>query len=114
MIRAATLHGAETLSQPKGELPEFGIIRPGKLADLVIVPENPLHNLKTLYGTGFLKLDAEGKPVTVGGVRYTIKDGIIYDARQLLADVERMVEVQKAEQRNMTAGAAAQPEAPNE
>jgi hypothetical protein len=28
----------------------------------------------------------------VGGVKYTIKDGIIYDAKQLLADVAQMVE----------------------
>ena len=26
-------------------------------ADLIVVPENPLHNLKTLYGTGFARLD---------------------------------------------------------
>ena len=32
-----------------------------------------------------------------GGIKYTIKDGIVYDARQLLADVERMVARQKAE-----------------
>jgi hypothetical protein len=39
----------------------------------------------------------------VGGVKYTIKDGIIFDARQLLADVRAMVEEQKAE-RDMPAG----------
>jgi len=27
----------------------------------------------------------------VGGVRYTIKDGIVFDAKALLADVRRMV-----------------------
>jgi len=31
----------------------------------------------------------------LGGVRYTVKDGILYDARQLLADVRRMVEEAK-------------------
>ena len=31
------------------------------------------------------------RPVRVGGVKYTIKDGIIYDAKQLLADVRSMV-----------------------
>jgi hypothetical protein len=35
--------------------------------------------------------------VRVGGVRYTIKDGIIYDARQLLADVRQMVEDARTE-----------------
>ncbi len=33
--------------------------------------------------------------IRVGGVKYTIKDGIIYDAKQLLKDVEEMVKKQK-------------------
>jgi len=95
VIRAATLCGAETLMEPKGRRPEFGIIRVGNLADLVIVPENPLHNLKVLYGTGTVRLNENGEIVRVGGVKYTIKDGIVYDAQQLLADVARMVEEAK-------------------
>ncbi|NLG61008.1 MAG: hypothetical protein GX539_02100 [Candidatus Cloacimonetes bacterium] len=77
--------------EPKGERPQFGMLRPGMLADIVIVPENPLHNFKVLYGTGTTRLDENGRPVTVGGVRWTIKDGIVYDARALLSDVERIV-----------------------
>src|SRR5688572_148889 len=96
VIRAATLCGAEVLMKPKGKSPDFGLIRVGNLADLVIVPENPLHNLKVLYGTGTVRLDANGKPITVGGVKYTIKDGIVYDAKKLLEDVARMVEDAKA------------------
>jgi hypothetical protein len=41
--------------------------------------------------------DKTGKAERVGGIEYTIKDGIVYDARKLLADVARMVEKQKAE-----------------
>src|SRR5690606_20767928 len=52
VIRAATLHGAETLHAPTGKPIQFGVIRPGMLADLVIVEENPLRNFKVLYGTG--------------------------------------------------------------
>ena len=37
------------------------------------------------------------KPERVGGVKYTIKDGIVYDARQLRADVRAMVQKQKQE-----------------
>jgi hypothetical protein len=60
--------------------------------------ENPLENLKVLYGTGAVKLDDEtGEAIRVGGVRYTIKDGIVYDARQLLEDVAEMVRQQKIE-----------------
>jgi hypothetical protein len=91
----ATLCGAETLMEPKGRRPDFGIIRTGNLADLVIVPENPLHNLKVLYGTGTVRLNDAGEVVTVGGVRWTIKDGIVYDAPRLLEDVARMVEEAK-------------------
>ena len=74
------------------------MVRAGLLADLVIVPENPIANLKVLYGTGAVRLnDKTGKVERIGGIKYTIKDGIVYDARQLLADVARMVEKQKAE-----------------
>ncbi|UCF19375.1 MAG: amidohydrolase family protein [Gemmatimonadota bacterium] len=98
VIRAATLCGAEVLHEPKGKAIEFGIIRPGLLADLVLVEENPVADLKVLYGTGAIRLDPEtGEPRRVGGVRYTIKDGIIYDARQLLEDVAELVERAKAD-----------------
>ncbi len=97
VIRAATWSGAQEIYEPKGEEPPFGAIRVGKLADLVLVPENPLANLKVLYGTGHRRLNRETNEVeTVGGVRWTIKDGIVYDAPALLADVARMVEEQKA------------------
>ena len=52
VIRSATLNGAQTLHEPKGKPIEFGIIRPGLLADMVIVDQNPLENFKVLYATG--------------------------------------------------------------
>jgi imidazolonepropionase-like amidohydrolase len=98
VIRAATMHPAEALFEPKGQEIEFGVVRPGLLADLVILDENPIHNLKVLYATGAVRLnDDTGKTERVGGVKYTIKDGIIYDARKLLRDVEEMVNKQKRE-----------------
>jgi hypothetical protein len=68
----------------------------GKLADFVIVEENPLVNLKALYGTGAIKLTEDNDVVRAGGVKYTIKDGIIYDAKALLEDVKKMVADEKA------------------
>jgi hypothetical protein len=63
---------------------------------MVIVDRNPLANLKVLYGTGEMRLnDQTGKVERLGGVKYTIKDGIIYDAKKLLADVAAMVQKQK-------------------
>lgn len=98
VIRSATLYGAQTLFEPKDRPIEFGVVREGLLADLVVVGENPIHNLKVLYGTGAVGLNDEtGQPERVGGVLYTIKDGIVYDARNLLANVARMVEAQKQE-----------------
>src|SRR5215472_7889923 len=95
IIRAATLHAAETLHEPKGKPIEFGLIRPGLLADMVLIDQNPLENLKVLYGTGTIRLnDATGKVERVGGIKYTIKDGIIYDSKKLLADVRAMVKRQ--------------------
>ena len=97
VIRAATLHGAETLHKPLGTQPDFGIIAPGYLADLVIVKENPLANFKVLYGTGAIVVNSQNKPERVGGIDYTIKDGIVYDAKKLLKDVENMVNKAKRE-----------------
>ena len=96
VIRAATLHGAEEIFYPLNKPIKYGVIREGLLADLLIVDENPLENLKVLYGTGAVKLNDETKQVErVGGVDFTIKDGIVYDAKVLLNDVEQMVEKQK-------------------
>ena len=98
VIRSATLYGAQELSDPTGLAPDFGMIRPGLKADFVVVEENPLQNLKVLYGTGAVKLNDEtGEMERVGGIKYTIKDGIVYDAKQLLADVREMVRAARAE-----------------
>ena len=96
VIRAATLHGAEEIFYPLKKPIEYGVVREGLLADLIIIDENPLENLKVLYGTGAVKLNDENKKVErIGGVNYTIKDGIVYDAKALLDDVAQMVEKQK-------------------
>src|SRR5690606_24359206 len=97
IFRAATTHGAQTLYEPKGQDAPMGAIRNGMLADLVIVPENPMQNLKTLYGTGFQRLsDETGKLERVGGVKYAIKGGIVYDAQKMLAAVRSMVSSETA------------------
>ncbi|MEZ5333053.1 MAG: amidohydrolase family protein [Thermoanaerobaculia bacterium] len=93
VIRAATLNGAEAL----GMADRIGSVEPGKLADLLVVDANPLANFKVLYGTGALQVAENNQPVRVGGVKYTIKDGIVFDAQQLLADVREMVRQAKAE-----------------
>jgi hypothetical protein len=87
VIQSATINGAQALNMED----EIGSIRVGKKADLVIVNENPLRNFKVLYGTGHFRLDKNNKPVRSGGIKYTVKDGIVYDAKLLLAQVKEMV-----------------------
>ena len=88
VVQAATRNGAELL----GMEGEIGSISPGKRADIVLVEGNPISNFKLLYGTGHMKLNREkGVIERVGGVSYTIKDGVVYDAKALLSDVREMV-----------------------
>lgn len=92
VIRSATKIGAQVL----GKEDQIGTISVGKKADIIVVDENPLHNLKSLYGTGVPSLNDQTQQVErVGGVRWTIKDGIVYDAKKLLADVREMVKAEK-------------------
>lgn len=91
VIRSATLYGAQALGMDK----EIGSVEVGKLADLTIVDANPLENLQYLYGTGAIFMNDKNEVIRKGGVQYTIKDGIIYDAKKLLADVKKMVEDEK-------------------
>jgi mRNA-degrading endonuclease HigB of HigAB toxin-antitoxin module len=94
VIRAATIKGAEAL----GMADQIGSVEVGKLADFVITEENPLANLKTLYGTGAIKVNDKNEVTRVGGVKYTVKDGVIYDAKKLLADVRKMVSEAKVKE----------------
>ena len=85
--------GAEAINAPRGTKVELGIVRPGMLADLVFVDQNPVENLKVLYGTGWMRVnDTTGAVDRVGGIKYVMKDGILYDAKKLLRDVEVMVQ----------------------
>ncbi len=93
VIKAATLNGAEAL----GMAEQIGSVEVGKYADLIVVDENPLANFKVLYGTGAIRVTQDNEVIRAGGIRYTIKDGIVFDAKELLEDVRQIV---KAERQN--------------
>lgn len=95
VIHAASLAGAEALNMED----DMGSVAIGKKADMVIVNENPMDNFKVLYGTGHFKLNDNNQPTRTEGIQYTIKDGIIFDAQQLLQDVKAIVAEEKAERR---------------
>ena len=93
VVRAATLTGARLLKLDR----DVGTVAVGKLADLVVVAENPLHDFKVLYATGHPYLDrTSGKMATTTGIRYTIKAGVVFDAVMLRQQVRDMVAAKKA------------------
>lgn len=81
-----------------GMAEQVGRVRPGFLADLIVVNGNPLADLKVLYPTGVERI-VDGRPVRTGGVEWTIKDGIPYHGPRLLAEVKEMVAQARAASR---------------
>jgi hypothetical protein len=73
-----------------GEEHRLGRVRSGFLADLVVVNGNPLEDLKAFYPP---RPDAAAGPG--GGVQWTIKDGIPYDAQRMLREVRDIVKTAK-------------------
>ncbi len=106
VIKAATQNSAQTLREPKQ-----GLVRPGYLADLVIVDGNPAYNLKFLYSFGDLTLDKDGKMFRTKGIVHTIKDGVVMNNERLMEEVERMVA--KSKQGVPAANAATEPFLPS-
>lgn len=89
VLRAATQGGARTLQQAN-----MGVLRPGFVADMVIVDENPLEDFKVLIGRA--PVDGSGNPQRRSRIRSVIVDGRVYDPDRLLADVERIAAAERA------------------
>jgi len=81
VITQATSNNAKILGKEK----ELGYVRPGYLADLIVVDGNPLADLRILYPK------TEGVPQS-GKIEWTIKDGIAYYAPTLAATVRKIVQ----------------------
>jgi cytosine/adenosine deaminase-related metal-dependent hydrolase len=95
VIQHATSNNAKIL----GRESDLGRVKVGYLADLIVVDGNPLEDLKVLYPTGVEHI-VNGKQVHSGGVQWTIKDGIPYNAPALLADVKEIVRQARAARSN--------------
>lgn len=94
VIQHATGNNARILGQED----KLGRVRPGYLADLVVVNGNPLENLKVLYPTGVEEI-RDGRAVRTGGVEWTIKGGTTYHAPTLFAEVKEIVARARAQTR---------------
>lgn len=92
IVRIATTNGAKVLGLEK----HCGI-RVGCAADLAVVNGNPLENFKVMYGRGygFFGIVPRAQQSKHGGVKWTIKDGVIYDAQALLREAEWYVAQEK-------------------
>ena len=93
VIKVATTNATKALG-----MDQFCGIRVGCRADLAIVNGNPIDNFKVMYGRGYgyYGLVPRGEQWRQGGVAWTIKDGILFDAQALLREVEWYVEQEKA------------------
>ncbi len=87
IIRSATSESARAVG-----LGDVGVIRPGYQADLLVLDMNPLEDFKVLYGTGVERVSLDGQSTRQNGLKYTILDGVVIDARAMLRSVAQMVD----------------------
>jgi len=122
VLRNATVNGAKVL----GLDDRLGRIRPGFVADLLVINGNPLENLRVMspYGTDLMSYngqivsnytgqmkpgDANAKQVHGGGIEWTIKDGIPYHVPTLMNEVKQMVAQARAARSRTTSSGQDKP-----
>ena len=93
VIKVATTNAYQTIGRK-----DFCGVRVGCKADLTVVNGNPIDNFKVMYGRGygFYGLVPREEQWKQGGVAWTIKDGILFDAQALLREAEWYVEQERA------------------
>ncbi|MGQ0646870.1 MAG: amidohydrolase family protein, partial [Gemmatimonadaceae bacterium] len=92
VIKVATTNAYQTLG-----MKEHCGIRVGCAADLAVVNGNPIDNFKVMYGRGYgvYGLVARNEQWKHGGVAWTIKDGVLFDAQALLREAEWYVQQER-------------------
>jgi hypothetical protein len=92
VIKIATTNSASVLGIPG----LAGGVRTGYIADLAVVDGNPLDNFKLMYGPGREHfLEDRVTKVLKGGVKWTIRNGVVFDSQALLREVEAYVKEQR-------------------
>ena len=93
VIKIATTNATQAL----GMTAQCGV-RVGCRADLAVVNGNPIDNFKVMYGRGygFYGVVPRTEQWKHGGVSWTIRDGILFDAQALLREAEWYIEQEKA------------------
>lgn len=86
VLKAATHNSAQTLREPA-----LGLVRPGYLADLIIVDGNPAENFRHMYAFGAIRMSERGEIHRTRGIVHTIKDGVVIENARLMEAVARMV-----------------------
>jgi hypothetical protein len=96
IVKVATTNAFEALGLDRSK--RLCGIRVGCAADLAIVNGNPIDNFKVMYGRGygFFGTMPRAELSKRGGVRWTIKDGVVFDAQALLREAEWYVQQEKA------------------
>jgi imidazolonepropionase-like amidohydrolase len=92
VIKVATTNAYQALG-----MAEHCGVRVGCRADLAVVNGNPIDNFKVLYGRGygFYGVVSRGEQWKHGGVAWTIRDGILFDAQALLREAEWYIEQER-------------------
>ena len=91
VLKAATHNSAQTLREPL-----LGMVRPGYLADLIIVDGNPAENFRHMYAFGAIRMNDRGQIHRTRGIVHTIKDGVVVENAKLMDAVARMVTESKS------------------
>lgn len=93
VIKVATTNATQALGMKE----QCGV-RVGCRADLAVVNGNPIDNFKVMYGRGygFYGVVPRNEQWKHGGVAWTIRDGIVFDAQALLREAEWYIEQEKA------------------
>lgn len=74
-----------------------GGVQRGYTADLAVIDGNPLDDLKVMYRDGREHYLPDLVTRTHrGGVRWTIRNGVVFDAQALLKEVEDYVQEERA------------------